>query len=186
LIRLIAATEAFQLDSRADQLEITTEHSEAWAAFPITRLRPEQVVNSVLQSSSLETLNYDSHILVRMARQLGQSNFIKSYGDAGEEELLPQGGTIPQRLLMMNGNVVEQKTDYNLLLNAATQIALLAPSDAKAIEVAYLATLTRRPTEAEAAYFLSRLAEDKTRNRYQKLEDLYWTLINSTEFSWNH
>jgi hypothetical protein len=186
LIRLIAATDAFRLDSRAVGRELSTAHGETWAAFPITRLRPEQVVNGVLQSASLETLNYDSHILIRMARQIGQNDFVKSYGDAGEEELLPQGGTIPQRLLMMNGNVVKNKTDYNMLLNASTQIALLAPNDAKAIEVAYLAVLTRRPTDEEAAYFTQRLAEDKTRNRYQKVEDLYWTLINSTEFSWNH
>lgn len=186
LIRLIAATDVFRLDSRSDDREITDAHTDSWAAFPITRLRPEQVAGGILQSGSLETLNYDSHILIRIARQIGQSDFVKNYGDMGEDELLPQGGTIPQRLMMMNGGVVKNKTDYNLLLNASTQIALLAPNDAKAIETAYLATLTRRPTAEEADYFARRLAEKQPRRRDQKMEDLFWTLINSTEFSWNH
>lgn len=186
LIRLIAATDVFKLDSRSDYLEITDAHSESWAAFPITRLRPEQVAGGILQSASLETLNYDSHIFIRIARQIGQSDFVKNYGDMGEDELLPQGGTIPQRLMMMNGGVVKNKTDYNLLLNASTQIALLAPNDAKAVETAYLATLTRHPTAEEAEYFAGRLAEKQPRRRDQKMEDLFWTLINSTEFSWNH
>jgi hypothetical protein len=28
--------------------------------------------------------------------------------------------------------------------------------------------------------------KDQTLKRGQHLEDLYWALINSTEFSWNH
>jgi hypothetical protein len=46
--------------------------------------------------------------------------------------------------------------------------------------------LTRRPTEEERAHFLARLADRERRNRAQALEDLYWVLVNSTEFSWNH
>jgi hypothetical protein len=195
LIRLIAATEVYRLDSRADPdsltdsdrpNELTDAHAEAWAAFPMTRLRPEQVVGSLLQSCSLSTIGYQSHILVRIARQTGQNDFVTSYGDAGEEELAQQGGTVPQRLLMMNGDLVKDKTQQALLTNAATQIALLAPNDEKAVEIAYLAILTRRPTDDEAAFFTTDSAGAPQRSRNQRLEDLYWTLFNSTEFAWNH
>jgi len=190
LIRLIASTEAYRLDSRSDGTlphhEITPEHEEAWAAFPITRLRPEQVVGSVLQSASLETIDYESHILVRLARAIGQQEFVKRYGDAGEDELAEQGGTIPQRLLMMNGELVTEETKDDLLGNAATRIAVLAHSDARAVETAYLAILTRRPSEAEAEHFISRLSGACGKKRVTVIGDLYWALINSTEFSWNH
>ena len=49
----------------------------------------------------------------------------------------------------------------------------------------YLAVLTRRPTPEEAAHFEAAL-KDRDLNRPQRLEDLFWALLNSTEFSWNH
>ena len=85
----------------------------------------------------------------------------------------------------MNGNVVEERIKDNFL-NATTRIALLAPDDRKAIETAFLAVLTRRPTEAEMNEFLQDLQGRSGGERRRAMEDLYWTLINVTEFSWNH
>lgn len=190
LLSVIASTEAFRLDSRsasgAVDDGISTAQVTAWAAFPVTRLRPEQVVGGVLQSASLETIGYQSHILVRFARAVGQGDFVRQYGDAGEDEFGPQGATIPQRLLMMNGDLVKDKTKDSLLNNAATQIAAFAGTDDRAVETAYLAVLTRRPTAEECEHFAARLAATSGKTRNQRLEDLYWTLINSTEFSWSH
>jgi hypothetical protein len=152
----------------------------------MTRLRPEQVVGSLLQASSLATIDYESHILIRMARAIGQNEFVKRYGDAGEDELDPHGGTIPQRLLLMNGSLVRERTEAGNFLFAPWRIAMLAPNDAKAIETAYLAVLTRRPSAEEATHFAARLRDTRGGRRQQALEDLYWNLLNSTEFSWNH
>jgi hypothetical protein len=194
-LQVIAATRAFQLDSRAPLdasgeplpgREITAAHEAAWAVFPLSRLRSEQVVGGLLQAASLSTIDYDSHILIKIARAIGQAEFVKRYGDAGEEELAPTCGTIPQRLLLMNGSLVKERTEDNLLANASTRIALLAPTDERAIETAYLATLTRRPTADEASFFAGWLRETKGKGRSRVLEDLYWDLINATEFSWNH
>jgi hypothetical protein len=154
--------------------------------FPLTRLRPEQVVGSLLQACSLATLDYQSHIVVRFFRAVGQAEFVKRYGDSGEEEFSPQGGTIPQRLLLMNGELVKDRTKENLVANAATQIGALASTDEKAVEIAYLACLTRRPTSAEMQHFVAKLAGTRGDDRRQQMEDLYWALVNSTEFSWNH
>ncbi|HVX14467.1 MAG TPA: DUF1549 domain-containing protein [Pirellulales bacterium] len=189
LIRVIAATAVFRLDSGSDPSgpEITPAHEAAWAAFPLIRLRPEQVVGGLLQSTSLPTIDYQSHIVVRVIRAGTQNDFIKRYGDLGEEEFSPQGGTIPQRLLMMNGKQLQERIGENVLANAATHIAMLAPSDEKAVETAYLATLTRRPTADEAKHFVAALGDQSDkRSRNQRMEDLYWCLLNSTEFSWNH
>jgi hypothetical protein len=195
LIGLIASSRAFQLDSAAatDEQdmplagrELTAEHDAAWAAFPITRLRPEQVVGSLLQASSLATIDYESHIVIRIARAIGQNEFVKRYGDAGEDELDLHGGTIPQRLLMMNGTLVDERTEAGNFLHAPTRIAMLAPNDPMAIETAYLAVLTRRPSSEEAEHFATRLRDTRGGRRQQVLEDLYWSLLNSTEFSWNH
>ena len=188
LIRVIAATEAFQRDSRsADGAEpVTDEQERLFAAFPLTRLRPEQMAGSVLQSSNLRTIDAESHVLVRIIRFFQQNDFIKRYGDVGEDEFDELGGTIPQRLILMNGKLVHERTSDNIVLNAATRIGAVAPDHATAVETAYLATLTRRPSTDESEYFVNRLKTNVEQKKSDLMEDLFWTLLNSTEFSWNH
>jgi hypothetical protein len=158
----------------------------SWHQFSLARLRPEQVVGSLMQAASLATIHHRSHILIRLARYLQQNKFITRYGDRGSRELETSSGTIPQRLMLLNGHLLHEKTKENLVSNAATRIAVLAPNDPKAIEVAYLAVLTRRPTPTELAHFSNRLAGQTNAARQRTIEDLYWALLNSTEFSWNH
>ena len=50
LIRIIAATEAFRLDS-ARRRQADEAHDAAWAVFPMTRLRPEQVAGALFQAA---------------------------------------------------------------------------------------------------------------------------------------
>ena len=130
-------------------------------------------------------MNNESGLLTRLAFSDQERKFIERYGDTGEDEFDGRGGTIPQQLLMMNGNLVHERTkeDFN---NASSRIAKLSPNDPKAIEVAYLATLTRRPTPKEEEHFEKRLADKSGPKKAEALEDLYWTLLNSTEFAWNH
>ena len=187
LIRAIAATEAFALDSAAEaDAEPPSTAEAAWAAFPMTRLRPEQVAGALLQAASAETIDSESHILVRLATYGGVNDFVARHGDPGEEEFNLEGSsTIPQRLLMMNGDLV-QKNIREDIGNASARIAALAPDDRKAVEAAYLATLTRRPTPEEAAHFEARLAGTRGDERKERMTDLIWALLNATEFSWDH
>ena len=191
LIRVIAGTDVFHLESRAD-FEVTDQHEAAWAVFPLSRLRPEQVAASIVQSASLTTIDANAHIVAQLTRLFQESGFVQRYGDIGEDEFTAHPGTITQRLLMMNGSLVSNRTSNNPVFNAVTRIAMLAPDDERAIEIAYLAVLTRHPTAAESKHFQLSIGTAKDGNRQnrvdrrQALEDLYWVLINSSEFSWNH
>jgi hypothetical protein len=184
LIRIIAATEAFQLDS-ADASNDSAESEESWAVFPLTRLRPDQVAGAIFQSGSLRTIGAQSHWFIRLVSSTGRNDFVRRYGDTGEDEFDGRGGTIPQRLLLMNGDIVREKTKDDFF-TAASQIADLAPDDAKAVEAAFLAVLTRRPTSEESTHFAARLKSTSGKPRKARLADLYWSLLNTTEFSWNH
>lgn len=188
LIRVIAASEAFQLESRAADPEspVSDLQSQQWAVFPLTRMRPEQMAAGITQSASLAAIDADSHVIRRFANFGDRTNFVKRYGDLGEDEFGEAAGTIPQRLLMMNGKVVRDRTSQNPVLNAATRIGMLAPDDQSAIETAFLATLSRRPSDAERSHFSDLLNATKGKRRSAAMEDLYWALLNSTEFSWNH
>lgn len=203
LIRVIAATRVFGLDSRVSEghTPLTAEHDQHWAAFALSRLRPEQVAGSIIQAASLTAIDPDSHILFRMARAIQQGEFIKRYGDIGEDEFYFQAGTISQRLMMMNGSLVHKRIEDDLVANAAARILATAHDDETVVEATYLAVLGRRPSPEEARYFVGLLSQKgstlpterakaqkkkQARSRKEKQEDLYWALINSTEFSWNH
>jgi len=197
LIRLIVAAEVFQLDSAALHAQSAEEEralQDAWAVFPLTRLRPDQVAGSIVQAASLQTLNHNSHIVVQLAKAVRERDFVRHYGDTGEDEFEDSGGTVPQRLIVMNGQLVKEQTRPTLF-NASARIAFLAPDDRTAVEVAFLTVLSRRPSPEEAAHFTALLANPpaqeenpRVRNtlRMQQLEDLYWRMINTTEFAWNH
>ena len=78
------------------------------------------MVGGILQASSVATLDAESHILARLARFGQRNDFVKRYGDSGEDEFDGHGGTIPQRLLMMNGELLREKIKEGPF-NASTQ-----------------------------------------------------------------
>jgi Protein of unknown function (DUF1553)/Protein of unknown function (DUF1549) len=183
LMRLIASTEVFRVESAVADGDIDPAE-KTWASFPLTRLRPEQMAGSIVQASSVGTINAETHLLGRLIRFGEKNEFVTRYGDDGEDEFDGKGGTIPQRLLMMNGKLVRENVGGGPN-SASKRIAWLAPNDPSAVESAYLAALTRRPTPEEAAHFEAALAKNHDQ-RGERIQDLFWALINSTEFSWNH
>lgn len=185
LVQILAATEAFRLDSTTFDEAHEEAADRSWAVFPLTRLRPEQVVGGVIQAASLTTIDADSPIFARIGKFFGENNFVQRFGDSGGDEFDGRGGTIPQRLLMLNGELVHGRTKEDLF-NAGNRVALLAPTDRAAVEVAYLTVLTRKPTAEEARHFEAKLDKARGAERARRVSDLYWTLVNSTEFSWNH
>jgi hypothetical protein len=184
LIRLIAATEAFRRDSRAEH-ELTSAHDRLWAAFPGTPLRPEQMAGAVVQAASVQTIDHDSSALARLIKYGDINNFVTAYGDTGEDEFRDRSCTISQTLLVMNGDLVKGRTGEGPF-NASTRIGWQASDDCSAVEVAFLTVFTRRPSAREAAHFEERLRGTKGSERGQRLEDIFWALVNSTEFKWNH
>lgn len=187
LIEVIVASKPFLLESKSDvddasRLDRMKEH---FAIFPLTRLRPEQIIGALLQASSLTTIDQNSHLISRLIKLTRSNDFVKEYGDLGENELEDRAGTIPQALLRMNGNLVSETIDAKPF-TASGRISQMAPDDTKRLELCYLVCLTRRPTPEESAYFLSVLEENRPQRRGLVVEDLYWTLFNSPEFAWNH
>lgn len=193
LIEVILASQPFQLESRSDiddsqRLDRMKEH---FAIFPLTRLRPEQIIGSLLQSSSLTTIDQNSHLISRFIKLTRSNDFVKEYGDLGENELEDRAGTIPQALLRMNGNLINETIDAKPF-NASGRIAGMAKDDRKCLELCFLVCLTRRPTDAEIEELVPLLSDkrpngkDNFVSRGGRVEDIYWILFNSPEFAWNH
>ena len=157
----------------------------AWAVFPITRLRPEQVIGAMLQAGRLQTIDQNSNLIARFLRFVREQDFVNQYGDPGETELAPQSGTVSQALLRMNGQLTKEVFGANPF-SSAGRLGSLTKDDARLIELCFLVTLTRRPTVAERDHFLSFVSGTTDDARRRATEDLLWSLVNSTEFSWNH
>ncbi|MFT5303755.1 MAG: hypothetical protein ACI814_004575 [Mariniblastus sp.] len=183
LIRIIATTEAIKLESQAS-FEVTRQHESSHAVFPMVRLRPDQVSGGIAQSTKLTTIDSTSHIITRLTKYGQQNDFVERFGDPGEDEFIDRGETVTQRLLMLNGKMIDERIESPL--NAPLHLAGLAPNAAKAVEVVYLSTLTRRPSPEEAAEMVPAIETKRGKERTAEVLDLYWTLINSAEFRWNH
>lgn len=187
LIRVIAASDAFRRSSRSsveDDRELMRQ-VEHWAVFPLVRLRPEQVVGSILQASSIKTIDQNAALLTRVIRFVRENDFLREYGDLGDSELEERSGTIPQALLRMNGKLVQETTEPNPF-TAPPRVTFAAADTETLIETSYLICLTRRPEPQEAEFFLSRWSDDDAPRPVARTQDLFWTLYNSPEFSWNH
>ena len=207
LIRLIALSDVFQLSSESagDDEARYTAQVDAWSVFPLVRLRPEQVIGSLFQAGHVRSIDQNSNLIARAQKFGNENDFMNEYGDMGDDELLQQVGTIPQALLRMNGRFSSELSKAELL-TAAGQIISFSPDDAAIVENSYLACLARRPSAEERKYFLELLemtyeAVAKKRNtepntpepdpkpnrsQVDVVQDLFWTLFNSPEFSWNH
>jgi hypothetical protein len=190
LIRTIVCTEVFQRDSRM-QKETGSEaveqsHEDHWAIFPLTQLRPEQVAASIHQACRLIAIDESSSIISRLELFGGVNDFTKAYGDQGDDEFTQQSVTIPQRLLVMNGEFVSERIKHNPIMNAATRIAGLVKDNQEAVKTAYLSTLNREPSGAELNAFCERLKDTTGTARSEAMGSIFWAIINSTEFQWNH
>ena len=187
LILTIASSRSFRLDSThpATDSDELAAAEEAWAVFPLTRLRPEQIIGSIIQSSWVRTVDQNSHLVVRFMRFTKENDFVNEYGDLGDQELDQDLGTIPQALLRMNSEVTRDavKTD---LMTASTRVAGMCRDDESIVETAYLICFCRKPTPPEEEHFLSLLAEVSKNEKSRIVEDIFWALFNSPEFSWNH
>ena len=190
LIQTIVCTEVFQRDSRLDlesgSEDVDQRHEDHWAVFPLTQLRPEQVAAAIHQACRIQAIDENSSIVSKLELFGGVNDFTKAYGDQGDDEFTQQSVTIPQRLLVMNGAYVSERIKVNPIANAATRIAQLASNDEVAVKTAYLATLNRMPSGAELNAFCDRLKGTKGDSRAQIMGNIFWALINSTEFQWNH
>jgi hypothetical protein len=183
LIRLIAGSEAFRADSRAD-FPITEAHEQSHAVFPLVRLRPEQVAGSVIQASRIKRTDRESSFLLQLITLIGNNEFVQQYGDVGEDEFTTDAVTVTQRLLMMNGKMTREMVEPNPVLNASAHIGMFSKDNPHTVETIYLCALNRYPTEAETKHFARRLDEAKDPGKAR--EDIVWILMNSSELAWNH
>lgn len=178
LYRTIANTRAYQ---RQMQTKKPGEFRPPFAAQSPTRLRGDQVFTAITQVFGVEDLQANRNLRDRFNRgnrtARGQFSNLFTYDPSTAQDDIT--GDVPQALFMMNSTSINGflRSSQNTKL---AQIAKDYPDNADAIHELYLLTLSREPSKAEIKvcqdYFKS------SDNRNEALEDLMWSLLNSSEF----
>jgi len=88
-------------------------------------------------------------------------------------------GSVSQALLLMNNPIINQKIQARGD-NVLARILELYSEDDEALRTVYLKSLARRPTDRELARCKTHIRS--VGNRAEAYEDIFWALINSTEF----
>ena len=147
-------------------------------------MQPEEVYESLLALAGPQTSPEDFAAQEAAKLQwLGQFTIDLETDDGSELSIFDTSYT--QKLEMLSGELVSQAADpenENGMLHRVLQSQM---PDEKKVEHLFLASLARRPTEEENAAALQVIA-DRPDNADCAIEDLWWALLNSSEFLLDH
>jgi hypothetical protein len=116
------------------------------------------------------------------------SYFLKSFGRPDRQKTCECERTsepsIAQALHIANGDTVNQKLSAKD--NRIAKLLADNLSNEQLIEEAYLSGLSRFPTSTEKAKLLASIEPTKDSERRAAVEDMFWALLSSREFLFNH
>lgn len=187
LMKSIVLSKTYQLSSRRPSSK--DRAPEKHFSYAIVRpLSPEELLNSLIEATGSE-----ERLRMAARRAGGNMNIVNfkremlrafrfAFGDEEDIEKTDFEGTIPQALSMMNSDtihrgIVERDQRLDLILRTRTD-------PGERLETIFLTILSRRPIPSEAARYLRHIQEKK--NDRRAYEDLFWTLLNSSEFMFSH
>jgi len=210
LLRVICAAEVYQLAASA---EAKTDPEDAlWGRFHVAPLGPEELLSAILRGTDLEAAAERAGIKnVDTLRASLQRKYAFLFDVDEENDEPAYSGTVSQALALLNGALVAQGTRAHP--GSAVRALVEGPGDDRdKVEALVVRVLARPPTAAERARFVEYVGghsppsddvkvNDKTKRRGDPLErldrgrtlakaaayeDLFWALLNSSEFTFNH
>ncbi|MBI5154329.1 DUF1553 domain-containing protein [Candidatus Poribacteria bacterium] len=186
--RLVLNTRAYQRSS--EPAAASAEHPELFAHAAIRPLSPDQLFDSIVQSTYMGKITREDTSDTRLQRLRDRyaAQFLFTFGSDEMEWTTSFENSIPQALFLLNDEVVSESVTVreDLMLG---RIAETTDDPEKAVDYLYLAALSRRPTEAEREFMGTEYAsasKSGTEETRQFFEDAFWALLNTTEFMTNH
>ncbi len=186
LVRDICTSQAYQ---RSTQPTATNQgDSRNFARGPIRRIRAETMLDVITQVT--DTKNKFQGLptgarAVQIADGGVSTYFLTTFGRptretvcACEVRLEP---TLSQSLHLLNGDTVEPKIVQGNIVGRMLQEK---KTPAQIIEHLYIRCLTRSPRPEELQKLLELMA--KNPDKKQALDDVFWAIMNSREFMFNH
>jgi hypothetical protein len=186
LIQWITSSQAYNLSSVMTKANDKDE--TLFSHMALKPMTPEQLFDSLLTATNAHKAGGDD--VAGKKREQWLNQFVFAFANDEGDEGSSFQGTIPQALMMMNGDLMEKATGgkpgsflYELADKKATRQSRVSP-EAYMVNNLYLAALGRYPRRPEldrASHYLSTCPDT-----IDVLEDLFWSLLNSNEFVLNH
>lgn len=188
LIRWICNSEAYNLTSQATKVNEEKDNPSSgttslFSHVYLKSMSAEQLYDSLIVATNAHKSGRSSWEQTEQKRQQWMQQFVIAFGTDEGDESTTFNGSIPQALMMMNGELVKdaisaQKGSYlNTILSEA-------PQDKDRVRKLYLAALSRSPNnkETQAAQAMLKSNSDKL----AAYQDMFWALLNSNEFIFIH
>jgi hypothetical protein len=181
LIRALTLSNTYQLSGSPGGS--TPGDARLFGRMVLKSLTPEQLFDSLAQATGYRE---PASPRQRLLGNGGPRRQFLARFPRGEDHT-DAATSIPQALALMNGPLVAQMTSLarSRTLNAVANAPFL--DTAERIETLFLAALTRKPRPEEADR-LARYVEQggTTGDPQEALADVFWALLNSGEFLFNH
>jgi hypothetical protein len=186
LIRLITASRTYQLSATPNATNASDAQNFSRAVF--RRMPAESLLDAVCDVTGVpeKFLGVPAQTrAVELWDSQQQHYFLKLFGRPARTTPCvcerSTGASISQALHLMNSPNLQNK-----LTHAGGRITRLASmTDAQVIEELWLACFSRFPDEKERQDAMEHISTRHDRRR-QSIEDLAWSLMNTTEFVFNH
>ena len=174
LVKAIANSNTYQLSSRKPD----NAGSERLFTYAATRpLTPEQLASCLLSALGVPEGQGVAKNMPDLLRQ-----FRQRFGDEEEADRGVYAGTIPQALMIMNGNL--PNGEIGRANNTVDKILKQFTAPKERLERIFLSILCRRPTSRETSTYLPYVQSAGVKK--EPYEDVAWVLLNSSEFLFNH
>jgi hypothetical protein len=184
LIRSIAMSEAYGLTSRSKERLAAQE--KYFALSRVRALSPEQILRSIFQAVGPGRAGLprppEGQDFRRRGLYMLAAQFRYAFGDDEGGEITDFTGSIPSALLMMNSDLVGRGTSTRLE-GTLSEVLRRSPAAEERIRSLFLLALSRPPSPGELERWKLGIGDPKATAGY---EDLFWTLLNSSEFLFNH
>lgn len=187
LMRAILQSESYQRDSQS--LPGNKPDERFYSRYYPKRLKAEVMLDAVSQVTAVPTKFKDKPAGTR-ALQLPdvavESYFLSTFGRP--QRLITcdcersDEPSMPQVLHLYNGDVINQR----LKDEASVVKSLVEKPTPEIIDELYLSSLSRFPTAEEKARLATEIDAAPAEERRAVIEDLYWSVLSSREFLFNH
>jgi hypothetical protein len=177
LIRAITASKAYQRTSAASH--VNQNQPRLFARMAVKGLTPEQLFDSLALATGFQ--DPSGHQPGVIVPNTPRGDFLIMFST--QDNKTETQTSILQALTLMNGKLVADATS----LTGSQKLASLlngAGTNAEKIGTLYLSTLSRLPRPEESSRML-RYMESQPDAR-EAFADIFWALLNSSEFRFNH
>ncbi len=188
LIKWISLSRPYSLSSKPNSTNAKDDpllgDAPKFSRYYMRQMQAEQLYESLVVATQADNLSGSYEERERMKNQWLQQ-FSRTFGTDEGDESTSFNGTIPQVLMMFNGELIRQATSgtnqtlIDLIVNDPKK------SNREKVDYLFLAGLARRAKNDEWA-LANQFVDARRGNAVDALKDLWWVVLNSNEFIFNH